>query len=53
MRRKIKEYKNECIAQINQLGQVYGQWEVFSDFIHMLIAPVFVLYCFMLGQWIS
>lgn len=40
MRREVKEYKNECIAQINQLGQVYGRWEVFSDFIHMLALAI-------------
>lgn len=40
MRREAKEYKNECIAQINQLGQVYGRWEVFSDFIHMLALAI-------------
>lgn len=40
MRREITQYKNECIALINQLGRVYGRWEVFSHFIHMFALAI-------------
>ncbi|WP_313529294.1 N-6 DNA methylase [Anaerotignum sp.] len=40
MSAKSKLYIEECIALIAQLGQVYGKWEVFSNFIQMLALAI-------------
>lgn len=40
MRREVTFYKNECIALINKLGQVYGRWEVYSHFIQMFAIAI-------------